>query len=62
MISGRDLIREIIPPVAIAPAPIYFTYVLRFLLLRQLHKDQQLLFLHLPDKAMYLVRTDKSEE
>ena len=25
MIRGRDLIREIIPPVAIAPAPIYFT-------------------------------------
>ena len=24
-ISGRDLIREMIPPVAIAPAPIYFT-------------------------------------
>ena len=25
MIRGRDLIREMIPPVAIAPAPIYFT-------------------------------------
>ena len=25
-ISGRDLIREMIPPVAIAPAPMYFTY------------------------------------
>ena len=25
MIRGRDLIREMIPPVAIAPAPMYFT-------------------------------------
>ena len=29
MISGRDLIREMIPPVAIAPAPMYLTYVLQ---------------------------------
>ena len=28
-IRGRDLIREIIPPVAIAPAPIYLTYLLQ---------------------------------
>ena len=28
-ISGRDLIREMIPPVAMAPAPIYLTYLLQ---------------------------------
>ena len=29
MISGMDLIREMIPPVAMAPAPIYLTYLLQ---------------------------------